>query len=357
MTDDLPWRTLGRSGIAVPAVGIGCWAIGGPDSNLGLPMGWDSGGYVRAAAAGLEAGWAGGARLFDTADIYGHGRSERLIGRLVAGVRRDEIVLSSKVGYFAGTAEHGFEPGHMRRQLEQTLENLRTDHLDIYFLHHSDFGPGDRWLDGAAAAMAQFRAEGLVRAVGARGPHRFAVERLRVASGARTDKTARFYRTVAEVGADVLGVRDNLLTPTDRSSGIYSFAAQHSLGVLVNKPLAQSLLAGMEGAGRTFGPLDHRSRKRWFQPDSRTVIAEGLEQVRSVVGTTRTHCCRSRCGRAWTGTSTRSYWLVSRRPTRFGAIWRQRVGGRPPARSPAGDHGRGPAPARLKGRGVRGRAV
>ena len=125
MADDLPWRTLGRSGIAVPAVGIGCWAIGGPDSNLGLPMGWDSGADERAAAAGLEAAWAGGARLFDTADIYGHGRSERLIGRLVAGVRRDEIVLSSKVGYFAGTAEHGFEPGHMcasRSRRWRTLE-------------------------------------------------------------------------------------------------------------------------------------------------------------------------------------------------------------------------------------------
>jgi hypothetical protein len=94
--------------------------------------------------------------LFDTADVYGHGRSERLVGRLVgrlvAQVPRAELVLVSKVGYFTGTAAHGFAPGHMRRQLEQTLENLRTDRLDVYFLHHSQFGPsahapGVGWVD------------------------------------------------------------------------------------------------------------------------------------------------------------------------------------------------------------------
>lgn len=60
---------------------------------------------------GLETAWQLGARLYDTADVYGHGRSERLLGRLVEQVPRHEVVLASTVGYFAGTAEHGDQRG------------------------------------------------------------------------------------------------------------------------------------------------------------------------------------------------------------------------------------------------------
>ncbi len=88
-----------------------------------------------------------------------------ILGQLVAQIPRHEIVLASTVGYFAGTAEHGFEPRHMRRQLEQSLDNLQTDHLDIYALHHPNFGTGDRWLHPAIDAMRTFRNKGLIRAI------------------------------------------------------------------------------------------------------------------------------------------------------------------------------------------------
>jgi aryl-alcohol dehydrogenase-like predicted oxidoreductase len=282
----LPLRTLGASGITVPGVGIGCWAIGGPDYNLGLPMGWSTGGDEAAALAGLEMAWELGARLYDTADVYGHGRSERLLGRLVAQVPRSEIVVSSKVGYFAGTAEHGLDPRHMRRQLAQTLDNLGTDHVDIYFLHHADFGQSDRWLVPAAEAMESFKEEGLIRAIGMRGPHRFAPDRLRTPPDRRGDKVARFKAVFDAVQPDVLAVRDNLLTPADRSEGIFAFAAQRKVGVLVNKPLAQGLLTGTyasSGLG-VFGDGDHRLRKRWFTSEAIAIINEGLEEIRALVG-------------------------------------------------------------------------
>lgn len=59
---------------------------------------------------------------------------------------------------------------------------------------------------------------------------------------------------------------DNLLTPQDRSDGIFAFAAEHDCGVLINKPLAQGLLTGSHhpAAPRVFGEGDHRARKRWF---------------------------------------------------------------------------------------------
>lgn len=282
----LPVRSLGRCGITVPGIGMGCWAIGGADENLGLPMGWSSGSDEAAALAGLEAAWELGARLFDTADVYGHGRSERLISRLAAQVPRNEIVLSSKVGYFAGTAEHGFDPRHMRRQLEQTLDNLDTGYLDIYSLHHAEFGPADRWLGPAVEAMRSFRAEGRIRAIGMRGPHRFALDRLSSSPGLRGDKIARFQAVFQAVQPDVLGVRDNLLTPGERSAGIFAFAEAHDCGVLINKPLAQGLLTGTYDPlrPRTFGFGDHRSRKRWFAPSAVRIIDRGLAELRAVVG-------------------------------------------------------------------------
>jgi aryl-alcohol dehydrogenase-like predicted oxidoreductase len=282
---DVPTRTLSRTAITVPAVGVGCWPIGGPDVNLGMPMGWSTARDVD-AHAGLRKAYELGARLFDTADVYGHGRSERLLGGLVEEVLRDQLVLTSKVGYFAGTAEHGYHPGHMRRQLEKTLENLGTDYLDVYFLHHPDFGEDDQWLPGAVTAMHDFRAEGLIRAIGMRGPHRYAPERLSPSAAARPDKISRFRDVFAAVQPQILAVRDNLLTPAGRTKGVLALAAEHGCGVLFNKPLSQGLLTAtyLTGDARTFGDGDHRLRKRWFTPAATALIGQGLRELQQIVG-------------------------------------------------------------------------
>ncbi|MGH3533798.1 MAG: aldo/keto reductase [Pseudonocardiaceae bacterium] len=282
----IPTRQLGTTGITVPAIGVGCWAIGGPDDNLGMPTGWSTGANEEQSLAGLETAWQHGARLYDTADVYGHGKSERLLGRLVAQVPRPDIVLASKVGYFAGTAEHGFEPRHMRRQLEQSLDNLHTDHLDIYAFHHPNFGTDDQWLHPALEAMRTFRDEGLIRAIGMRGPHRFALDRLTTPPDQRGDKIARFRALFDTVQPDILAVRDNLLTPSHRSEGVFSFADEHDVGILISKPFGQGLLTGTyrAEAQRAFGDGDHRLRKHWFQPDAIQIINAGLDRVRAVVG-------------------------------------------------------------------------
>lgn len=282
----IPTRQLGATGITVPVIGIGCWAIGGPDDNLGMPMGWSTGANEAQSLAGLETAWQSGARLYDTADVYGHGRSERLLGQLVAQVPRADIVLASKVGYFAGTAEHGFEPRHMRRQLEQSLDNLQTDHLDIYALHHPNYGTDDHWLHPAIDAMRTFRDQGLIKAIGMRGPHRFALDRLTTPPDQRGDKIARFRALFDKVKPDVLAVRDNLLTPSHRSEGVFSFADEHRVGVLISKPLGQGLLTGTYRPAdqRTFGAGDHRLRKRWFRPGAIEIINAGLDRVRAIVG-------------------------------------------------------------------------
>jgi aryl-alcohol dehydrogenase-like predicted oxidoreductase len=293
-TTTLPRRTL-TGGLSVHPIGIGCWAIGGPGHNLGLPMGWTTADDT-ASLRGLETAFTLGANLFDTADVYGHGHSERLIGQFVSTVPRDVIVLSSKVGYFAGTAAHPYLPSHMRRQLETSLENLQTDHLDIYFLHNANFGPGDRYLAGTVEQMRAFQREGLIKAVGMRGPHRFATERLTVPKSQRGDKYARFRDLFERIQPEYLAVRHNALTPPapHGQRDIFAFAAAHGASVLVNKPLAQGILTGKYNPQDPplFGPGDHRLRKAWFTSQALQIIQAGLGPLRDRFGPDQHHLVR-----------------------------------------------------------------
>jgi aryl-alcohol dehydrogenase-like predicted oxidoreductase len=281
-------RRLGSSGLEVSALGVGCWAIGGPAVNLGLPMGWSTA-DDDAALRGLLRAFELGATLFDTADVYGLGHSERLLGRFLRQAPREQVVVCSKVGYFRGTAANAYQPLHLRHQLEQTLENLGTDYLDVYFLHNFDFGPGDAYLPAAIEQVRGFQAAGLVRAVGMRGPHRLATERLSTPKTERGDKHARFREVFALVRPEVLAVRYNLLTPDPDPGGpgdVFAFAARHGAGVLVNKPLGQGLLTGKYEPARppAFGPGDHRLRKRWFTLKGLAVVHDGLGPLRQRFG-------------------------------------------------------------------------
>lgn len=285
-TSSLPYRTL-TGGLAVHPIGVGCWAIGGPDSNLGLPMGWSTA-DDSASLRGLEAAYGLGANLFDTADVYGHGHSERIIGRFLRSVRRESVVLSTKVGYFAGTAEHAYRPSHMRRQLETSLENLGTDRIDIYFLHNANFGPDDRYLDGAVEQMRAFQEQGLIRCIGMRGPHRFATERLTVPKEQREDKHSRFQYLFDRIQPGYLAVRHNALTPPPPNGrpDIFAFAAERDASVLINKPLVQGLLTGKYSSEHppVFGAGDHRLRKAWFSPRALQIIESGLRPLRDRFG-------------------------------------------------------------------------
>jgi len=135
-------RSLGRSRIPVSALGFGCWAIGGPFWARGKPLGWgevDDAESIRAIHAALDLG----VTFFDTANVYGAGHSERILGRALAG-RRDQVVIATKFGNLSdertreATGPDG-TPDGVRRQLADSLRRLGTDHVDLYQLHLNDF--------------------------------------------------------------------------------------------------------------------------------------------------------------------------------------------------------------------------
>lgn len=131
-------RRLGRSGIQVSAMGLGTWAIGGPFWHGDQPLGWgkvDDEESIRAIRRALELG----VNFFDTADVYGAGHSERILGEALEG-SRDEVVIATKFGnvFDENTRQIlgvNVSPEYIRKACEASLRRLKTDYIDLYQLH------------------------------------------------------------------------------------------------------------------------------------------------------------------------------------------------------------------------------
>ena len=123
-------RTLGRSGIEVSPMGVGCWAMGG--------SGWGGGADDEESIRGIRRALELGINLFDTADGYGEGRSERVLGQALAG-RRDQAVIATKFGHTPTGVRA--DPDYIREACEASLKRLGTDYIDLYQFHLNDFGP------------------------------------------------------------------------------------------------------------------------------------------------------------------------------------------------------------------------
>ena len=139
-------RRLGRSNLEVSAMGLGCWAIGGPWDWLEadgrkMPVGWgqvDDAESIRAIHYALDTG----INFFDTAANYGCGHSERILSQAIAG-RRDKVILATKFGYLVDeehrtVTDAGDPVFRIRQECESSLRNLQTDYIDLYQFHQED---------------------------------------------------------------------------------------------------------------------------------------------------------------------------------------------------------------------------
>ncbi len=161
-------RTIrfGRTNVTVPTISLGTWGHGGPNTSEGASVGW-SGHDDRLAKEALVEAHRRGIRHWDTADAYGNGHAETLIGEVFAsGVPREDIFLATKFGWVKGPHDHFYDAGFMRAQCERSLRNLRTEVIDLYYFHHCDFGPNDVYFDAALATMRRLREEGKIRFIG-----------------------------------------------------------------------------------------------------------------------------------------------------------------------------------------------
>lgn len=145
-------RTLGSKGPEISTVGFGAWEAGGDW--------WGPNESEEQVIAAIHAALDAGMTWIDTAEVYGRGRSEELVGKAVAG-RRDEVLLFTKVGGpGSGT---GYRADQVRRALQGSLQRLGTDHVDLYQIHWPDDGVP---VEETWGAMAELADEGLARHVG-----------------------------------------------------------------------------------------------------------------------------------------------------------------------------------------------
>jgi D-threo-aldose 1-dehydrogenase len=256
-------RQLGSSGIAVTSLGLG----GGPAGRQRGPV------ADKAAAETVRAAWAAGIRYFDTAPLYGLGRSETRIGAVLRQRPRGEFVLSTKVGRLlrhqsssnvATTDVDSDEPevvyDYSRdgalRSLEESFRRLGLERADIVLIHDVDrWTHGDRQpevfaaaLDGAYRALADLKAEGVVRAIGI---------------GVNEWQVCRDFALRAPIDCVLLAGRYTLLEQ-EAGREFLPFCRERGLGVIIGGPFNSGILVTgpVEDAQYNYAPAPPALRER-----------------------------------------------------------------------------------------------
>ncbi len=265
------YRELGTTGLKVSEISLGCWTLGGLNWVNGSPNGWanvDEEEARRAVHFALE----NGVNHFDNADVYGNGRAERMLSRIL-GDRLKNVVVATKIGHFPGTAEHAYEPAHIRHQCEQSLVNLKRDWIDLYYFHHGDFGPGDRYLDEAVAVMRDLKQQGKIRHV-----------------GLSAYSAADFTRLVPRIQPAVLQSWANAGDTQfiREGSPVQRLMDEGKLSFVAFSPLAQGLLLGKYRPGQnvreTFAEGDHRRGSGNFSEENLAKMAAKVDRLKTRFG-------------------------------------------------------------------------
>lgn len=260
------FRKLGRSGIEVSPLGMGCWAIGGLWKWLDGQGGWgevDDSESIRAVHAALDAG----VNFFDTAANYGTGHSERILGQALAG-RRSQAVIATKFGFKVNEVEkqvrfHDHPDDVLktvRTDCEASLRRLGTDYIDLYQLHVWDYP-----LEPAAElceTLESLVSEGKIRTYG------WSTDSVEAAA-------------VFAQGAHCAAIQHDLNVVLD-APAMLDLCAQHDLASVNRSPLARGALSGKYTKETVFPENDVRrdewSRNHFFGP-----TLEKLESLREIL--------------------------------------------------------------------------
>lgn len=243
-------RILGRSGIEASALGMGCWAIGGPWLINNSPAGWsevDDNESLRAIEHALELG----ATFFDTAANYGAGHSERLLAKAFKG-RRDKVVIATKFGYlvdeaakkvnhYDATEEGSDVASRLRADVEASLSRLETDYIDVYQLHVWGLQI-ERALE-VRDVLEELVTEGKIRTYG------WSTDRADAQSDFATSQNC--------------SVVQQQLSVLDGNMELLALCEQRNLASINRGPLGMGLLTGKFAPDSTFASDDVRHNAQW----------------------------------------------------------------------------------------------
>lgn len=247
-------RPFGRTDWHIAEIGFGAWAVGG---GGGLAYGDTDDAESRGA---LHKALLLGVNFFDTADIYGRGHSEVLVGEVLEPVR-DKVYIATKVGYdfSGGQIRENFTPEYIHKAIEASLKRLRTDRVDVYQLHN----PGAEVVKAGQAidALAELKEEGKTLAIG-------------VSVHDEEEALAAIER-----GVDAIQLVYNYLQP-EMDRRVLKAAADRGVAVIAREPLCRGLLTGKYKRGATFAKNDVRSR---YSPEELGRLLDGVEDFKSAL--------------------------------------------------------------------------
>jgi len=246
----MEYRRLGSTGIGVSVLGFGTWGLGG-----------DSYGDVDDAVSerALRVAQEAGINFFDTADLYGGGHSEEVLGRTFASLR-DRVVIATKGGTLPHRGFHmpqDFSPSYLTSALEASLRRLGTDYVDLYQLHSPPIDVLEKE-PGIVETLERLRREGKIRSYGisVRSPDEGVT-------------------AVKRWGFPVVQVNFNMIDQRAIDNGLFELAGSTATGIIARTPLAFGYLTGALTGAEVFGERDHRrnwpqdQRERWAQAPSR----------------------------------------------------------------------------------------
>jgi aryl-alcohol dehydrogenase-like predicted oxidoreductase len=239
-------RRLGKTGLDVSEIGFGAWAIGGE---------WGETDEEESMAA-LHAAVDAGVTFFDTADVYGDGRSERLLGRLLR--ERDErLVVATKFGRRVEQDPALFTYENLRGWLERSRENLGVEAVDLVQLHSPPWET--YYLPEVHEACSRLVQEGLVRAY-----------------GVSVEKVEEGLKAIEYDGVATIQLIFNLLRQRPAEL-FFEQARRRDVGVIVRVPLASGLLTGKFDRNSTFAAEDHRAYNRQGEQFDRGETFSGVD--------------------------------------------------------------------------------
>lgn len=238
-------RMLGQSDVAVSVIGLGTWPMGGEWWG-----GADDAESIRTIHRALELG----VTLIDTAEGYGKGHSEEVVGRGLEG-RRAQAVIADKV------APNHLEPAQIRQAFADSCRRLGTDYLDVYFIHWPNI---DLPIGPAMAELERMRAEGAIRAIGVSN---FTMVEM---------DEARQYGRI-----DVLQPPYNLFWRYIERAEV-PYCQEYQIGIMTYSSLAQGLLTGTLTLETTFPEGDNRPTTVLFQPPTYARCLDAVERMRPI---------------------------------------------------------------------------
>jgi myo-inositol catabolism protein IolS len=243
-------RNLGNSSIRIAPILMGTWQAGKT-----MWTGIDDAETQKAIRAAYDAG----INAFDTAEVYGNGHSERILGKALSDVR-DKVVLATKV--FSNHLKYE----QVIKACERSLKNLRTDYIDLYQIHWppGSFGHVAVSIEETLKAFGDLTKQGKIRAIGVSNFNRHQLEAAAQCAPVVSlqNPYSLFWRHIEKDAAP--------------------FCRQNGLSILAYSPLSQGLLTGKFGPHHRFEKGDHRSSNRLFHPPLVNHAQAALERLKPI---------------------------------------------------------------------------